>query len=236
MVGLGGGFILVPILRLVYGLEPAEAAGTSLALVVANSGAGALTYLVQKRVAVRTGLWMAAGGLPGGIAGAILVRHVSAQTFDWLFALLLIAVAADLTFNRRKRQKDLAGLAPVTDAGFRPVVAIALGIAIGLISSLFGIGGGIVAVPSLLYFSDLPVHAVSATSHFAIFLTSPVGLVTHAYERDIRLAYVLPLVAGGLCGGPIGARLSVNLSPSRLALLIGLATAITAASLVARHL
>ncbi|MBV8488888.1 MAG: sulfite exporter TauE/SafE family protein, partial [Candidatus Eremiobacteraeota bacterium] len=61
MVGLGGGFILVPILRLFFGLAPAEAAGTSLLLIIANSFSGAITYLWHRRVHVRLGLLIAAG-------------------------------------------------------------------------------------------------------------------------------------------------------------------------------
>ncbi len=103
MVGLGGGFILVPILRLFFGLAPADAAGTSLVLVMANSASGAFTYLMQQRVHVRTGLLFAAGGLPGGIIGAILALHISGQTFDWVFAVFLVAVAIDMIWNAEHR-------------------------------------------------------------------------------------------------------------------------------------
>ncbi|MBV8284859.1 MAG: sulfite exporter TauE/SafE family protein, partial [Candidatus Eremiobacteraeota bacterium] len=72
MVGLGGGFIFVPILRLFLGFAPAEAAGTSLVLIVANSASGAFTYLLHKRVHVKIGLMVALGGLPSSILGAML--------------------------------------------------------------------------------------------------------------------------------------------------------------------
>jgi uncharacterized membrane protein YfcA len=171
MVGLGGGFILVPVLRLFFGLPPAEAAGTALVLVVANSGSGATTYLLQKRVHVRVGLTLALAGWPGSIIGAIL----------------------------------------------------------------FGIGGGAVLVPTLLYFSDLPAHAISATSHFGIVLTSPVGLITHAFQHDILVRDIIPLVIGGLLGGPIGARLSLRLRSRQLLVFVAFALAIGAISLVLHH-
>ena len=63
------------------------------------------------------------------------------------------------------------------------------GLGVGFISSLFGVGGGVVLVPTFLYFSDLPAHAISATSHFGIVLTSPVGLVTHWLQHDIAWGY-----------------------------------------------
>ncbi len=235
MVGLGGGFILVPILRLAFGFAPAEAAGTALALVVANSGAGATTYLLQKRVHVTVGVMLALGGIPGSILGAMISHEISALTFDWLLATFLVVVASDMVLNRHKRaaRDETRRITEMKGMSYRASVAV--GFLVGIASSLFGIGGGVIVVPTLLYLSELPAHAISATSHFAIVLTSPVGLVTHAFQHDIRLADVLPLVAGGLLGGPIGARLSLRLKSPQLLLFVSAAMFIAAASLVLRH-
>lgn len=236
MVGLGGGFIIVPVLRLFFGLGPAEAAGTSLALVVANSGSGAFTYLLQRRVHVRIGLLIAAAGFPGSILGAIAVKHLPEHVFDWLFSAFLITVAGDIIFNREKRLKNRNDHADVhAIAGMPWYTALAAGFCVGFISSLFGVGGGVVLVPALLYFSDLPAHAISATSHFGIVLTSPVGFVAHYLQNDIDWAYVVPLVAGGLCGGPLGARLSLRLKSQRLMLFVATALIVAAFALVLRH-
>lgn len=236
MVGLGGGFILVPLLRLAFGMGPAEAAGTSLMLVVANSASGAFTYFLQKRVNVTIGLLIAAGGFPGSILGALAVSHISPKLFDWIFAAMLLAVATDMILNREKRTagRELE----VPHAGRKPMSArlsVAMGFVVGFVSSLFGIGGGIVVVPSLLYFSVLPAHAISATSHFAIFLTSPVGLATHFAQHDVDLKAIAPLIAGGLIGGPVGARLSARLKSPQLLLLVAAAIIIAAVTMIARH-
>lgn len=237
MVGLGGGFIIVPVLRIFYGLHPAIASGTSLALVMANSGSGALTYLLHRRVHVRLGLLIAAGGLPGGIIGAIIVKRLPPHIFDWLFSAFLIVVAIDMVLNSERR---LAGRATEGEihlaTGMPWYGAMTAGFCVGVISSLFGVGGGVVMVPSLLYFSDLPAHAISATSHFGIILTSPVGFVTHYLQNDIDWNYVVPLVAGGLLGGPIGARLSLRVKSHQLMVFMGIALVIAAAALAGRHL
>src|SRR5690242_415753 len=99
MVGLGGGFIIVPVLRLFFGLNPALSAGTSLALVIANSASGAAASLMQRRVHVRVAFLIAIGGFPGSIIGAIAVKLLPGRIFDWLFAAFLLAVAADMTVN-----------------------------------------------------------------------------------------------------------------------------------------
>ncbi len=238
MVGLGGGFILVPVLRLFFGLGPAEAAGTALVLVVANSGSGAFTYLLQRRVHVRVGLLFAAGGLPGSIAGAVLAKHISATLFDGLLALLLFAVALDMVLRRAKHLAEREDSTKHVHAlrGMPTAAALGVGFGVGLVSSLFGIGGGVVLVPTLLYLSDLPAHAISATSHFGIVLTSPVGLTVHAFQHDIRIEDIVPLVIGGLCGGPIGARLSLRLRSRQLLIYVAVALAVGAISLVLRHL
>ena len=109
------------------------------------------------------------------------------------------------------------------------------GFLVGLVSSLFGVGGGVVLVPSLLYFSDLPAHAISATSHFGIVLTSPLAFVAHVLQKDIEWRYALPLVLGGLAGGPIGARLSLRLKSPVLLLCVAAALTLAATALVFKH-
>jgi uncharacterized protein len=237
MVGLGGGFILVPILRVFFGIAPAEAAGTSLTLVVASSASGVITFLLHKRIHLKIGWLLAAGGLPGGILGAYLVARMPARLFDWILAIILIAVAADMMINARSRMEgrpEHEHVHRIKGMSYR--AALALGFAVGLLSSLFGLGGGILLVPSLLYFSELPIHAVGATSQFGILLTSPVGLVVHAFQHDIILRDVVPLVAGGLCGGPIGARLSLKFKSPQLLLIVGVALVVVAGSLFVKHL
>ncbi|MBV8155608.1 MAG: sulfite exporter TauE/SafE family protein [Candidatus Eremiobacteraeota bacterium] len=237
MVGLGGGFIFVPILRLFLGFAPAEAAGTSLVLIVANSASGAFTYLLHKRVHVKIGLMVALGGLPSSILGAMLAVRMPPKVFDIVLAVILVAVAVDLFWNAERR---MAGR-PEHDhihriKGMSYRAAVGLGFVIGLFSSLFGLGGGIVLVPSFLYFSELPAHAISATSQFAILLTSPVGLVTHALQHDVAFRDAIPLTLGGLLGGPIGARLSLRLKSPQLLIAVAVSLVVAALSLVWRHL
>jgi uncharacterized protein len=237
MVGLGGGFILVPILRLFLGFSPAYAAGTSLVLIVANSASGAFTYFLHRRVHLKIGLLIALGGLPSSIIGAILSLHIPARLFDTLLAVLLVAVAVDMAWNAERRMAGRPEVHRVHEMkGMSYRGALALGFVVGLFLSLFGLGGGIVLVPAFLYFSELPAHAISATSHFAILLTSPPGLITHILQHDVVGRDVLPLIAGGLLGGPIGARLSLRLRSPQLLIIVAIALVVAAITLVWRQL
>lgn len=237
MVGLGGGFILVPILRLFLGFAPADAAGTSLVLIVANSASGAFTYLLHRRVHLKIGLLVALGGLPTSILGAILALHIPANVYDAILAAILIAVAIDMFWNAERRmagRPEHQHVHRIKGMSYRG--AFGLGLVIGLFSSLFGLGGGIVLVPTFLYFSELPAHAISATSHFAILLTSPVGLITHIIQHDVVGSDVIPLVLGGLLGGPIGARLSLRLRSPQLLLAVAVALVVAAVTLIWRQI
>ncbi len=227
----------MPALRLFSGLAPAEAAGTSLVLIVASGASGTFAYLMQRRVHLKIGLLIAAGGLPGGILGAILSLHITPRLFDWILAVLLLAVAVDMAWNAERRLRGRPQHEHVHDIkGMSYRAALFLGFLIGLFSSLFGIGGGVILVPTLLYFSELPIHAVSATSQFGILLTSPVGLAVHALQRDIDVNDILPLVAGGLLGGPLGARFSLKMKSPQLLLVVAFALVAVAGSLIWRHL
>jgi uncharacterized protein len=237
MVGLGGGFILVPILRLFLGFSPADAAGTSLVLIVANSASGAFTYLLHRRVHLRIGLLIALGGLPSSIIGAILSLHIPARIFDALLAVLLIALAIDMAWNAERRtagRPESQRVQEIKGMSYRG--ALALGFVVGIFLSLFGLGGGTVLVPAFLYFSELPAHTISATSHFAILLTSPPGLIVHVLQHDVIGKDVAPLVAGGLLGGPIGARLSLRLQSPQLLIVVAIALVVAAVTLVWRQL
>ena len=223
---------MVPVLRIAFGLSPALAAGTSLILVMANSASATVAYIRQKRVDVRLGLIVAAAGLPGSILGALLVARIPGALFDLLFAAFLVALAVDLLANRRRAGGAAASAAGRTMPAWR---SLTTGFSVGLVSSLFGIGGGVVLMPVLLYFSALPVHAVSATSQFVIFLTAPAGLATHALGHNVQISYALPLALGGLLGGPVGAALSTRLRSATLVRLIALALIGTAIALALRH-
>jgi uncharacterized protein len=210
-------------------------AGTSLALVVTNNATASLAYLRQKRIRVRTGLLIAAGGLPGSILGATTVRAMPAHVFDWLLAILTLAVATDIFLNGYSR---LSRRAPdgSAKAATRWYFLVILGFVVGVLSGLFGAGGGILLISALFYFTDFPPHDVTATTQFSILFIAAFGLAAHYLQHDLRLDYGLPLILGGVLGGPIGARISNRLKPGRLMSLVALALVLAACALVARDL
>src|ERR1043165_7803807 len=99
MVGAGGGFLIVPVLLLVWHLPPARAAGTSLSVVFLNATAGSFSYAKQGRIDYKSGILLALPTLPGSVAGAFFAERMSGRGFDVTFAVLLLLVAALLIWK-----------------------------------------------------------------------------------------------------------------------------------------
>jgi uncharacterized membrane protein YfcA len=224
LIGAGGGFVLVPILLLLYPREtPQTIAAISLAVVFFNALSGAVAYARMKRIEYRSGLIFSAATVPGAILGAITTAYVSRRLFDGIFGILLISVAAFLVFKPENREKVERPCPPnhreciVTEAdgtthrfSYNKLLGITVSLAVGYVSSLLGIGGGIIHVPVLVYLLNFPVHIATATSHFVLANMALTGTLTHiatgAFTHGIRRTIML--AAGVLLGAQLGAWLS----------------------------
>jgi len=235
IVGLGGGFLTVPVLRIAFGFSPSLAAGASLVLVLANACGATASYYRQRRIDLRTGVVLGVGAIPGSIAGALAVRDFASSLFDYLYAGFLFLIAADIVRRQLVGGRSGEVAAALTPPISAPYLLVA-GLAVGLVSSFFGIGGGVIVVPLLLLFSRLPPGVIAGTSSFVILLSAPAGVLTHGWNGHIHLAQAVPLAAGGLIGGQIGAGLARRFSSEKLLGLLAVTLAVAAFALLLRHL
>lgn len=249
LAGLGGGFIVAPVLRIVFHRSPESAAALSLVMVTANVASASLAFLRQGRVDVRLGVTMGLLAIPGSILGAVLVRHAPGAWFDGLYAAMLIAFAVGiarkpaehaaggvrkLPWSTTRHLREPLGGSEFVYASSQPIAMMA-GLATGFLSSFFGIGGGILVVPLLLRLFLMPAHVVSATSHFVILFSAPFGVATHAAAGDIDWLLAIPLAVGGLAGGQIGAAASRKISGPGLVRLVAVLLVAAALSLIGEH-
>lgn len=249
IVGLGGAFVAIPILRLAFHLSPALTAGTSLFLVTANVASASLNFLRQGRVDRRLGTIMGLFAIPGSIAGAFALKAFTPKGFDIAYAVTLVFFAVDL-FRRSvgdarptgpvrlpwgtlRTFTDRLGVTYAYEESL-PLAAIA-GIGAGFVSSFFGIGGGVIVIPLLLRAFAMPVHIVTATSHYVILLSSPFGIASHAYQGDIVWLYAIPLGVGGVVGAQFGAETARRLSSPTLVRTLAAIMLVAATSLVGQH-
>jgi uncharacterized protein len=249
MVGVGGGFFIVPVL-LFLGYPSRIAAGTSLVVVLANSLSSSFSYLRQRRVDVRSALIFAAAGIPGAVLGAYAAQHVPRHLFSILFGVLLVLVALRSFFSAdppplRDDPPPPAGAGDVTrefvDASgarhsysFNLAGGIAVSAVTGFLASLFGVGGGIVQVPAMVYLFNFPAHIAIGTSQVIIAITAASGSLSHAYYGDIVALPALFLSIGAIAGAQVGARLASRMRAVALMRWLSLAVAAAAIFLIAR--
>ena len=227
IVGAGGGFILTPLLLIIYPHTPAATiTSISLVAVFANAGSGSVAYARQRRIDYRSATLFAAAALPGSILGALAVGLIPRRAFDVLTAVVLLSMAVWLMLDPPGRKRtprgrlthrhlvDRAGHAFDYDVPLRRGVVYSAGV--GFLSSLLGIGGGIIHVPLMARALGFPTHLATAASHFVLAVTSGTASVTHVingsftHSRDIVLALILGIAMA--FGAQIGARLSVRMS------------------------
>lgn len=224
LIGAGGGFILTPILLVLYPDESATTITTiSLAVVFFNAASGSAAYWRQKRIDFQSGKWFALATLPGSIVGVFLVGFVSRSVFNAVTAVVLTALAVWLVLGERwplrvpqnglvhRSLTDRTGEVYEYDVPLKRGVVYSVGV--GLVSSFLGIGGGVIHVPLMVRALGFPTHVATATSHFVLAIMSGTATVVHlsfgAFAHGARR--VLALGAGVIGGAQLGAHVSLRL-------------------------
>jgi uncharacterized membrane protein YfcA len=242
LVGAGGGFVLVPILLIIYpDLDPAEVTSISLGVVFFNAVSGSFAYARLRRVDYRSGLIFAAAALPTAIGGAFLVDVVPRAAFDVIFGVALLGVAAYTIWSVGRpvvMQAPLRGPFVLTremqgtDEGqvfrysYNVVYGALLSAGIGLLSSLLGIGGGVFQVPVMINLLRFPVHVATATSQFVLLFMSGEASAVHLASGHLageNLVRVLLLTLGVVPGAQLGARLAQRFRGHTIARLLAVA-------------
>jgi uncharacterized membrane protein YfcA len=238
LIGAGGGFMIVPLLLFGLHFTPQQAVGTSLSVVFLNALSGSIAYMIQRRVLYRMGVAFAAVTIPGALLGATLVQYLGSRWFTLLFALFLLALAGLLHKGQTvggpaRRNPTSAELGPLSSPVMR--MGMLLSFLVGVISSLFGIGGGIVHVPFLIVILGLPVHAATATSHFVLAITTFTGTLIFLHNGQVVLPVAAAMGVGVLLGAQGGARLSTRMRSEPIRRLLALALSAFAIGLIIRH-
>ncbi len=247
LIGAGGGFVLVPILLVIYADDPpALITSISLAVVFFSAFSGTAAYVRQRRVDFLAGNAFALATVPGAIAGALTTALLPRRLFDGAFALVLIGLAAFLALRpsprvvqRRGRRGEV--VRTLTDAqgdtyfySYNLVSGVGLSLFVGFISSLMGIGGGVIHVPAMIQVLRFPAHVATATSQYILTFTALTGTVVHVVSGDLAGGYdrTIPLAVGVVAGAQLGAALSRHVRGKLIVRLLGLALVAVAARLV----
>ena len=221
LIGAGGGFILVPVLLLLYPhMQPELITSISLAVVFLNATSGSIAYARMKRIDYKSAALFALATLPGSVIGAIITGYISRHLFDMILGVLLVAISIFLFI--KPHQGALAGNfedhrltnRTITDRegeeyhySFNKWIGVALSFFVGFLSSLLGIGGGIIHVPALTSLLNFPIHIATATSHFILAVMSLAGTIVHIIQGNLKEGWLMALLIGTgvIIGAQIGA-------------------------------
>lgn len=225
LIGVGGGFILIPVLLLLYpGASPETITSISLAVIFVNALSGSVAYARMGRIDYKSGLLFAIAAVPGAVAGALTTDQIPRRLFNLIFGLLMILSAAYLLLRRTAESAVPATADPrlfsrevVEQNGTRHRFSydlkrgMGLSVFVGYVSSLLGIGGGIIHVPALVRLLNFPVHLATATSHFILAIVALTGTAVHVATGSFANGGVwrtVYLSTGALVGAQVGAALS----------------------------
>ncbi len=213
IIGLGGGIIIVPVLTF-FGFPPALTASNSIFAVFSNAAASSISYAKQRRIEYSIGLKLGLLSIPGTIIGAYVSSDITPQFFKILFALILISASVYI-FSKRKIEPKNYNLS-------KQIMILVIGASFfaGIISGLFGVGGGIIFVPLMVIAMGLSMKNAAPTSQFILLFASGSSLVTHSLLGHPDFYQALLLSAGAFVGGLVGARLSLEIKENSLKILI----------------
>ncbi|MCH2163224.1 MAG: sulfite exporter TauE/SafE family protein [Marinovum sp.] len=247
MFGVGGGFLMTPLLFFI-GIPPAVAVATEANQIVASSFSGVLAHLRRKSVDLRMGTVLLIGGLIGAALGVVVFNYLkSLGQVDLLVRLcyvVFLGVVGGLMFleSLRAIRKSKAGVAAPkrkqrgwVDAlpfkmRFRTsglyisvIPPVTIGICVGILAAIMGVGGGFIMVPAMIYILHMPTKVVVGTSLFQIIFVTGFTTLLHAttnFTVDIVLAVLL--LIGGVIGAQIGTRIGARMKAEQLRILLAL--------------
>lgn len=249
MFGVGGGFLMTPLL-IFLGVSPAVAVASVSTHMAASSFSGTLNYLRRKLVDVQLGLVLLSGGLTGTLAGVVVFMVLRRYgQLDLVIAVsyitLLGAIGSLMVIESlRALIRNWRGeAATVRRPGAHPwflrmpfkmrfrqsriyvsiIPVVTIGFAIGFLGALMGIGGGFILVPALIYLLRVPTLTSVATSLLLTLVTMVFAIVMHAVlNQTVDAVLGLILMIGGTIGAQFGARAGQSMKAENLRLLLGL--------------
>lgn len=238
LVGLGGGTILVPA-TLFFGLElglipditPQKVVGLSVIMMIFTGLSSTLSYMKDKLVDYKSGFILFIGSIPGVMIGAWINKGLDLSSFNLYFGILLMFISILLMV--RDKLKPVYWFVEhgtkteyIDPSGNRSVYgypiwfAILLSVGVGILSGLFGIGGGTIIVPALILLFLFPPRVAVATSMFLVFLTSIINSASHIYLGNVPWVYTIPVIIGAYIGAKLGAMLNRKMKSKTIVLIL----------------
>ncbi len=247
MFGVGGGFLITPLLFLV-GIPPSVAVATSANQIVASSVSGLLSHIKRRGVDFAMGWILLIGGIAGSGIGVIIFNRLKALgQVDLLVSLcyvvflgivgglMLIESLRALRRARRsggmgeRRKHNWVHSLPfkvkfrVSGLYISVIPPILVGLLVGILAAIMGVGGGFIMVPAMIYILGMPTKVVIGTSLFQIIFVAAFTTMLHAVtNQTVDMILALVLLLGGVIGAQFGTRIGARMKAEQLRILLAL--------------
>ncbi len=222
LIGGGGSIIATPLLLYVVGLQPHVAIGTGAFAVSANAFANLAGYARAECVKWRSATVFSLVGVVGAALGSQLGKRVDGTHLLVLFAVLMIVIGA-LMLCRKDEQTADPGLGPGVEAQWRSTLRgsgllVATAFVVGALSGFFGIGGGFLIVPGLLFACRMPMICAIGSSLLAVGAFGLTTAMTYGLSGLVDWPIAFEYILGGYAGGLLGKVLATRLASQKAAL------------------
>lgn len=238
LVGAGGGFLLTPILIFVLPqMDSHHLTAISMLAIFANSCSGTIGYTRHKQIHWRSVVAFSITSVPGAFLGIFIGEHLSRASFESLFSIFLI-IFGIFIFQRSFHNRDKARVSDHVEWQPKKIFwGSIMSFGVGVLSTLLGIGGGIVHVPMLSHWLGYPVHIAAGTSHAILAFTSGFAVLEHFFKNDYSdlPAFVFYMALGLVIGAQIGAKFSKRVPSHIIMRILGLAVISVALRILWRH-
>lgn len=231
LIGVGGGIIITPALTYM-GFPPSVIASSSLIAVFATSISSTLTYVSKKYVNYWLGIKLALPAIPGSIIGGIFTNFVLLEDFKIYFAILLISVGIYILIKNKIISRTIVTIP-------KPLLYSVLifgNFGAGIISSFFGVGGGIIFVPILVIIYKMKMINASPTAQFTLLISTMTGLITHIMLEHPEYSYGILLALGSFFGAQLGSRSIQRINENILSKILSFSLIIIAINLIIDYL
>ncbi|HUZ83326.1 MAG TPA: sulfite exporter TauE/SafE family protein [Gaiellales bacterium] len=230
LVGGGGSILAVPVLVYVLGEPVAQATTASLVIVGATALAGGVAHHHAGRTRLRVAALFGLGGAVGAVAGTALQRLASPGSILLGFALLMLLAAWGMVRGLPLGARSAPDGRPETLRR-----AVPAGVAVGILTGFFGVGGGFVIVPALVLVLGMEMPLAVGTSLLVISLTSGAALLAHLHGGAVDWPTAIAFTAGGVAGALAGSRLVRGTSSARLTQTFAAVTTLVAIFLIVKN-
>ena len=233
MLGVGGGFLMVPIFVLLLKIPMHQAVALSLVAISGTAISSSTIYISRKLVNFRVGAILESATILGAAIGPNIALKLEAEVLEFIFGSVLLYVTYRMWVRREDGESDGMVVGP---SYIRWTTSLLGAFSAGLIAGMIGIGGGTLKVPIMYLILGVPMRIAVATSQFMISLTSVTSSSIYILSGLVNLDTGLAAITGSISGAQLGSRMGLRLKSHQIRRLFSVILALFSITMILKSL